>query len=621
MLTRWGAAIRADRPAEERAKVLDDYPRPQLVRPDWQNLNGTWQYAITPLRKLMPSTWDGEILVPFCVESPLSGVERSVAADERLWYRRTFSLQDANQRTLLHFGAVDYQCAVWVNGGLAASHIGGSDPFTVDITALVDQKDNELVVAVTDPTSSADQPRGKQHLKPQGIWYTPVTGIWQTVWLEQVPKAQHIDALQITPTPECDAVTVSAFLYRPTRDPTLAIRITVRRGEEVINTMVGRPDRTVRVPVPHPKLWSPDEPILYDVDVTLLRIDSPLPQANDRQRPAQLVRDVPVRGTTEAALYAAVDVTTGVVLDEVSSYFGLRHIEVGLHPDTGQPTVLLNGEPVFHLGPLDQGWWPDGLLTAPADEAMVYELEYLKAAGFNTLRKHIKVEPARYYYHCDRLGILVWQDMPSGFVPAQFVAPNDEGDGLRNPRAVQRYELELQRLIHCLSHHPSIVIWVLHNEGWGQFDTHRLTERIRSLDPTRLVNSASGWLDVGAGDLIDRHDYQPEPAPPEGDGRRALVMGEYGGVGWPIENHLWNPAMRNWGYQTFHNEEDVKAAYVLATEAIIAMHRDAGVCGAIYTQTTDVEGEINGLLTYDRDFQKLTPAWLAETHAPLVRQP
>jgi hypothetical protein len=374
----------------------------------------------------------------------------------------------------------------------------------------------------------------------------------------------------------------------------------------------------VKIPIPHPQRWSPTTPTLYDVEVTLLRINNPLPEHYEQPAPAQLLRQVPLRGETEASLYAGSNCAEAETIDQVQGYFGLRHIEVGPHPERGHPVLLLNGEAVFHLGPLDQGWWPDGLQTPPADEAIIHEIEYLKAAGFNTLRKHIKVEPARYYYHCDRLGILVWQDMPSGFLPAQFVAPNDENEGLRNSRSAERFDLELHRMINRLRIHPSIVVWVLHNEGWGQFDTHRLTERIRALDPNRVINSASGWSDLGAGDLIDKHDYRPDPTAPDADGKRALVVGEYGGVGWPVDGHLWNPAIRNWGYQTFHTEADVKAAYARITQAIVDMRLNEGVCAAIYTQTTDVEGEINGLLTYDRRVEKLSREWLAQMHRALT---
>ena len=613
MRTRWGEGVTPE-------DAWPDYPRPQMVRAGWRNLNGLWDYAIAARRDPQPATWDGKILVPFCVESALSGVGRRVSEAERLWYRRSFALSQTIERTLLHFGAVDYETAVWVNGAFAGAHRGGFDPFCLDLTDFVHDGDNELIVSVDDPTSGADQPRGKQHRNPQGIWYTPVTGIWQTVWIEQVPLENHIEEVRITPTPACDAVEIAVLLARPSRDPELAVELVVSEGGKPVTRLIARADRKSHLTIPDPKLWSPDHPALYDVEVRLVRVADPLPSDNDQQAAASLLREVPLRGETEADCYAGASIT-GRVLDEVRCYFGLRHIEVGPHPTTNRPTLLLNGEPVFHLGTLDQGWWPDGLHTPPTDAAMVYEIEYLKAAGFNTVRKHIKVEPARYYYHCDRLGLLLWQDMPSGFLPAQFVAPNDEDEGLRSATATEQYELELQRMIHRLRNHPCIVVWVLHNEGWGQFDTMRLARQIKSLDPTRVVNAVSGWLDMDSGDLIDRHDYQATPAAPSADGRRALVIGEYGGIGWPIAGHLWNPKMRNWGYQTFHHATEVQAAYTRTAEAIIAMHRDHGVCAAIYTQTTDVEGEVNGLLTYDRSVEKLAADWLALVHAPLRNSP
>jgi beta-galactosidase/beta-glucuronidase len=591
-----------------------------MVRDAWTSLNGVWQYAITDIASPEPTAWDGDILVPFCVESPLSGVERSVTPGERLWYRRTFRLSATTQRTLLHFGAVDHECALWINGGLAGSHRGGFDPFTMDITDFVRPGDNVIVLGVTDPTSSADQPRGKQHLNPQGIWYSAVTGIWQTVWLEQVPRERYIEEVRIVPTADCCTIRFTAFLNRPTRDPELAVHLAIRLDGEPVADRIVRPDREGTIEIPDPQLWGPDRPALYDVEVRLMRIPNPLPAENDQATTAQLQRQVPLRGKEEAALYASTDAGDGVELDRVASYFGLRRIELGAHPEGGHPTLLLNGEPVFHLGPLDQGWWPDGFHTPPSDEAMIYEIEYLKSAGFNALRKHIKVEPARYYYHCDRLGILVWQDMPSGFLPGQFVAPNDQGEAVRANRSTEQFELELSRIVNRLRHHPSIVMWVLHNEGWGQFDTARLSDRIRGLDPGRLINATSGWLDVAAGDVIDRHDYGTEPQGPAPDGRRALVVGEYGGIGWPVEGHLWNPEMRNWGYETLHTEEEVRSAYRRVTNAIINLYRNHGLSAAIYTQTTDVEGEINGLITYDRDIEKLPAAWLAELHAPLINQ-
>ena len=607
MMTRWGEKLL------QQPDWLREYPRPQMQRQSWINLNGFWQYAVTSKTSGCPSSWDGEIRVPFCIESRLSGVSKSVSEQQRLWYRREVQIPDLSHRTLLHFGAVDYDCSVWVNGGLAGGHIGGSTAFSLDITEFLIDGDNELIVSVADPTSSGDQPRGKQHLKPDGIWYTPVTGIWQTVWIEQVPHSHHIEALRVTPIDDCSAIEVIAFLHRPSRDPGLAIEWTISlQGEEMVKT-IGRVNRRTVLPVQDAQLWSPQRPTLYDLQARLIRVADPLPENNDQQQSAQLIRDTPLRGSTEAELYASAQ-ATGEMLDEVTSYFGLRQISVGPHPVKGHPALLLNDEPLFQLGTLDQGWWPDGLLTPPGEEAMLYELNYLKAAGFNTLRKHIKVESARYYYHCDRLGLLVWQDMPSGFIPAQFVAPNDEDEDLRSPRSSLLFSNELQEMIVQLSHHPSIVMWVLHNEGWGQFDTQRLTQTIRGLDASRPINATSGWLDVGAGDVIDKHDYAAEPLPPEPDGGRALVIGEFGGIGWPITGHLWNPAMRNWGYQTFHTRAEAHEAYAKAAGAVLRMRDLHGLSGAIYTQTSDVEGEVNGLLTYDRAVEKFDPDWLKRVH-------
>ncbi len=554
--------------------------------------------------------------MPFCVESALSGVTRRVEPNERLWYQRVFTLESCAPRTLLHFGAVDYHAAVWINDAFVASHSGGFDPFTLDISEYVAEGENTVCVAVDDPTSAEDQPRGKQQLKPGGIWYTPVTGIWQTVWLEQVPRDNHITEVRIAPNVTDASVAVEVLLARSTRDARLAVNLRVRRGERIVATLTGRPDRVIRVPIDAPELWSPTNPTLYDLDVELVRVPNPLPAQNEHRATASLLREVPLRGATEASLYLNAG-PPEAVLDSVRSYFGMRSIAVGPHPGSEAPTLLLNGEPVFHLATLDQGWWPDGLHTPPADAAMIYEIEFLKAAGFNAVRKHIKVEPARYYHHCDRLGLLVWQDMPSGFLPGQFVAPNDEGEAIRASVSTENYELELQRMINRLRNHPSIVLWVLHNEGWGQFDTARLAQRIAAMDPTRPVNAASGWLDRPAGHLVDRHDYEPEPNPPAADGRRARVIGEYGGIGWPIEGHLWNPAMRNWGYQTFHSEAELKSAYARTTAAIVRAFREHDLCAAVYTQTTDVEGEVNGLVTYDRRVEKLSREWLAEIHRPL----
>jgi hypothetical protein len=600
LLTPWGEAL-------TEAPAWPEYPRPQLVRDGWTNLNGRWQYAIRPRASPAPSAWDGEIRVPFCVESALSGVARRVDPGERLWYRRNFRVDAAGQRVLLHFGAVDHHAAIFVNDAYVASHEGGFDAFTIDITDFVSAGENTLVVAVDDPTSAADQPRGKQHDRPQGIWYTPVTGIWQTVWLERVPLENHIAEVRVSPDLASASIRVEVLLARPTRDPTLAATFTVRLGDRTVATCTARPDRAVRVAVPDPAPWTPERPTLYDLDVALVRIPDPT------------TKDMRARGDDEAVAYGTAG-PVAATIDRVRTYFGMRSIAIGAHPASGLPTLLLNRAPVFHLATLDQGWWPDGLMTPPSDDAITWEIAFLKEAGFNAVRKHIKVEPARYYWHCDRLGLLVWQDMPSGFVPAQFVGPNDAGEGLRRRESATEFERALARMIRALAGHPCIVVWVLHNEGWGQFDSGRLTEFVRGIDPSRPVDATSGWLDVGAGEFVDRHDYAPEPTAPASDGRRVPIVGEYGGIGWPIEGHLWNPGMRNWGYQTFAREDEVRVAYMRVTAAIDRARRTHGVAAAVYTQTTDVEGEVNGLLTYDRRVEKLPRPWLAAIHAQLTSQ-
>jgi len=591
------------------ATAWPEYPRPQLVREAWLNLNGLWRYAIRPRTAPQPDDWDGDILVPFPVESALSGVQRAVTPSERLWYRRALTIPSAwgGQRIVLHFGAVDYECTISINAAFVGAHSGGSDPFSIDITEFLREGENDLVVGVWDPSNRGEQPRGKQHLNPQGIWYTAVTGIWQTVWLEPVPLDNHIDELRVTPNLAAASIDVEVLLRRPTTRTEIGVRLTVLAEGRMIATVIAPAERRVQIDIAAPRPWSSDSPFLYDLVAELVALRSPLAQG------------VPRRGAVEAEWYAAAE-PHGDVIDRVTGYFGMRSIEVGPDPRTGGPTLLLNGERVFQLGTLDQGWWPDGLLTPPADAAMVFEIGFLKAAGFNTLRKHIKVEPARYYYHCDRLGVLVWQDMPSGFAPAQHVLPNDAGEGLRKSVVAEQYELELRRMLNRLHAHPCIVMWVIHNEGWGQFDTRRLADWVKALDPSRVVNAVSGWLDVDvdAGDIRDIHDYAESPTLPAQETRRALVLGEYGGIGWPIDGHLWDPTLRNWGYQTYHSAGEVEAAYRLKTAAVVAMAQRGGVVGAIYTQTTDVEGEVNGLLTYDRRVEKLSRNWLRDVHAALL---
>jgi|TARA_Y100000310_G_scaffold284166_1_gene306769 beta-galactosidase/beta-glucuronidase len=623
MLTRWGEGVqqavrRADGRAELTNNVWGEYPRPQLKREAWLNLNGLWQYAIAPRTAPKPEAWDGEILVPFAVESPLSGVEKSVSIEERVWYERAFSLPVdwRDQRIILHFGAVDFEAAVWINAAYVGSHRGGFDPFSMDITEFIQPDANALTVAVWDPSSLGDQPRGKQHVTPQGIWYTSVTGIWQTVWAEPVDKEAHIDEIRIRSNLSDECIELDLLIARPTTRQTLAARISVMDGDTKVAAALMRPDRSITLTIPNVHTWSLTDPHLYDLVAELVPIADPYA---DQEEDAEQSRRRPRHGKLEAERYLNAEVT-GEPVDSVTAYFGMREIELGSGPRADQPCLLLNGKAEFHIGPLDQGWWPDGLHTPPSDEAIIYELEFLKAAGFTCLRKHIKVEPARYYYHCDRIGLMVWQDMPAAFAPAQHVSPFDETDQVRKSATNQQFELELRRMIDHLCNHPSIVMWVIQNEGWGQYDTARMTRWVKDLDPCRIVNSSSGWLDLGVGDVNDKHDYAPIPQSPAADPVRAVVMGEYGGIGWPVEGHLWNPEMRNWGYQTYHDQQAVQDAYRQKTEGIVSMRDEVGVCGAIYTQTSDVEGEINGLLTYDRKVEKLTRKWLFEVHKSLTDQ-
>ncbi|HEX3797747.1 MAG TPA: glycoside hydrolase family 2 TIM barrel-domain containing protein [Verrucomicrobiae bacterium] len=542
LMTRWAAEVSP-------TNVLPEYPRPQLVRPEWLNLNGLWNYAITPdSMSRMPET-NGQILVPFPVESALSGVMKKFDEHSVLWYRRTFTLPKAweEQRVRLHFGAVDWECRVMVNDQEIGRHRGGYDAFTFDITDALKWNDaEEISIAVTDPTEG-DQPHGKQSRKPEGIFYTASSGIWQTVWLEPVPEI-CIDQLQLTPLISAAALKVRAAVANSS-DQLVIEAVASANGVEVGRVTSG-PNQTALLTIAAPHLWSPDDPFLYDLRVTL--------KDGDR------------------------------VLDTVTSYFGMR--EIGLKKDAhGRTAIALNGRFIFEIGTLDQGFWPDGNYTAPTDSALRYDIEFLKNVGFNLIRKHVKVEPQRWYYWCDKLGLLVWQDMPSG------------GNG--TPEARQDFELELTHLITGMYNHPSIVQWVLFNEGWGQYDTERLVQVIKTIDPNRLVDDASGWTDMHTGDMMDVHSY-PEPVGAELDPTRAFVLGEYGGIGIRITNHCW--VSKSWGYKMVGLEQ-LPGWYVRLLHEIWNLHDKVGLSAAVYTQTTDIESECNGLMTYDRAVMKLKP--------------
>ena len=552
LMTRWAKDVKADKP-------LPEYPRPQMARGAWMNLNGVWQLGFAkegdepPLGKNLDET----ILVPFPVESALSGVMKHA---DRLWYRRTFHVPKDwdGQRIRLHFGAVDWEASVWVNGKSLGTHQGGYDAFTFDVTdALTDEGEQELIVGVFDPTDKGTQPRGKQVINPGGIFYTPATGIWQTVWLEPVPKGS-IKGLTIVPDVDGGKVRVTVEGDGDTAG--LVAGIEANDGDISVASASGRIGQPIELTIPRAKLWTPDSPFLYALSVDLR-------QGNN-----------------------------GV--DRVSSYFGMRKIEVG--PDEkGVTRLLLNGKAVFQVGPLDQGFWPDGIYTAPTDEALKFDIEITKKLGFNMTRKHVKVEPDRWYYWCDKLGLLVWQDMPAG---DKGIGPNDP-DLKRSPESARQYEAGLKAMVDGLRNHPSIIMWVVFNEGWGQFDTARITALTKALDPTRLVDSASGWTDrAGVGDVHDMHHY-PGPGTYDPEPRRAAVLGEFGGLGLGIDGHTWSN--KTWGYRGTASKDDLTRKYERLLARSWGLKDDKGLSAVVYTQITDVETEANGLLTYDREVIKV----------------
>jgi hypothetical protein len=526
-----------------------EYPRPQLTRADWQNLNGRWQFAAAEAGEQPPvgKNLGERILVPYPVESQLSGIQRH---EDRMWYRRTFTVpRDWNvgsgQRLKLNFGAVDWQSEVYVNGTKVADHKGGYDKFSADITdALKPGRTQELIVGVYDPTDAAggeNPPMGKQRLDPSGIWYTPSSGIWQTVWMEPVAR-DHVDSLKLTPDVDASTLTVEP---RGVRDG-VRVTATAYAGDRKVATVTGRTGSPLTLKIANPRLWSPDDPFLYDLKVT-------------------------------------------VGADRVSSYFGMRSIAV--QKVDGVPRTVLNGQPVFMMATLDQGFWPDGLHTAPTDEALAYDLKLHKQLGFNSVRKHIKVEPDRWFYWADKLGLLVWQDMPAM-------------NAGTSPSAAARaqYEHEMKEMIDEHISSPSVVMWVTFNEGWGQYDIGRIAQQAKSWDPTRLVNNQSGLnlgADGNAGDIMDEHGYPSPALPPRPDGERALVSGEYGGLGLAVPGHAWSVQQSYVDVDPATYTDD----YLTKLDEVRAL-----VCkgsnGAVYTQISDVEGELNGLTTYDRKVVK-----------------
>ncbi len=583
IMTKWAKEVTP-------ANAWDEYPRPQLQRKDWTNLNGLWNYAIAPKDAAKPAAWDGQILVPFAPESALSGVGKLLQPDQSLWYQRTFTAKkNPGKRTLIHFEAVDYETTVWLNGKELGKHTGAHTPFCFDLTEALKEGDNELLVRVHDATGGY-QLVGKQKRDPGGIWYTRVSGIWQSVWMEEVNE-RAIEDLDFTCDIKSGRINLQAKLSgKPVAGERL--KVTAFFKQRPVAEISGT--APLSIPIAEPQLWSPEAPNLYELKVELLD-------------------------------------GGGTVIDSVLSYTALR--ELGKAKDkNGNWRFTLNGKPVFHWGPLDQGWWPDGLLTPPSDEAMLSDIEYLKAAGFNMIRKHIKVEPRRYYYHCDRLGMMMWQDQvsmgygpktePEGSNPPWTrLAPNPP-EGTWPDAAHQQFVTEYQRMVDHLRDHPCIVVWSPFNEAWGQHRTMDVGKMAVAYDKTRPVNIASGGNFWPVGDIADEHAY-PDPAFPVGDKRfddYVKVVGEFGGHGWPVKGHLWDATRDNWGYGGLPKTLDEwKQRYMKSLGVLRGLRRE-GIAAGVYTQTTDVEGEVNGLLTYDR-VEKVPASWLKPLHDRLLATP
>ena len=563
--TSWGEQL-------DPKNVLPEYPRPIMERSDWKNLNGLWKYAITPKGTPAPAAYQGDILVPFAVESSLSGVGKMINEKEELWYQRTFDVPSAwrGKQILLHFGAVDWKAEVWVNDVKVGEHTGGFTPFYFDITSVLNKGNNDLVVKVWDPSDRGEQPRGKQIANPHGIWYTPVTGIWQTVWLEPV-ATQYITNLKTTPDIDNNSVKVEVAANTTSADK---VEVKVFDGKNLVAKGAALNGVPVELAMPtNAKLWSPDSPFLYNMEVTLYK--------------------------------------DGKAIDQVKSYTAMRKYSIR-KGQNGITRLQLNNKDYFQFGPLDQGWWPDGLYTAPTDEALVYDLKKTKDFGYNMVRKHVKVEPARWYTHCDQLGLIVWQDMPNGGPSPQWQARNyfNGREVIRSAASEANYRKEWKEIIDCLYSYPSIAVWVPFNEAWGQFKTPEIVAWTKEYDPSRLVNPASGGNHYTCGDILDLHHY-PGPNMFLYDPRRATVLGEYGGIGLVVEGNTWVNDKKNWGYVKFNTSDEVTNEYIKYGKHLLELIQK-GFSAAVYTQTTDVEGEINGLMTYDRKVIKMNEAKVRE---------
>lgn len=581
--TRWAEAAMCDMP-------LPEYPRPQMVREDWINLNGMFDFAITGDIDWCEE-YNEEIRVPFAVESCLSGVCKRVSAKDRLWYRKKITLPESfkGKRTLLHFGAVDWECKVYINKKEVGYHLGGYCPFSIDITDALTDGENELVVRVYDPTDEGWQNRGKQASESHGFWYTSTSGIWQTVWMEAVSE-NYIASYKVTPDIDTEVIALETAVVGAGD-----LKIKIYDGDNLVaEKAISANDK---IAIPDMKLWSPESPFLYDFVLELS--------------------------------------ADGKVTDSIKGYFGMRKYSIGEYE--GYNRLFLNNEPYFQRGLLDQGYWSDGGLTPPTDEAMIYDIEKMKDLGFNMLRKHIKVEPARWYYHCDKLGMLVWQDMVSGgkalnvfhagvlpvihgvLNPLVYMSKKDNAYATFNRDRIEwrlQFEEELFEMIDCLYNYTSICCWVPFNEGWGQFDAKRIGDAIKEKDPSRFVDHASGWYDQKGCDFRSIHKYILPFIMPKYDGR-PIVLSEFGGYSQKIRNHVWNWE-KSFGYQMYANKVALTNAYKGLHEKQIIPNIKKGLSATVYTQVSDVEFEVNGILSYDRELVKIDEDVLREINSKMT---
>ncbi|WP_163326061.1 glycoside hydrolase family 2 protein [Draconibacterium mangrovi] len=588
--TRWAEKVTPD-------NVWKEYPRPQMVRPEWKSLNGLWEYAVTSKNATKPEAWEQNILVPFALETPLSGVGRRIESNEVIWYKRSFELAPkANERQLLNFEGVDYKCMVWVNGELAGSHVGGNLPFSFDVTDLVKPGENEVKLRVIDGTDDFDlyQLRGKQKRDNGGIWYTPSSGIWAPVWIESVPET-YIKSVKLLADMygELKAEATIGGLQQKAQ-----LQVSVFDNDELVVQKKGL-CTDVLLSVKNAKLWSPSSPKLYDLKIELLDVD-------------------------------------GKVLDVVTSYTGFRTVGKACDAE-GNWRFTLNGKEIFHYGPLDQGWWPESFLLPPSDEAIVWEMDFLKKAGFNMIRKHKKAEIRRYYYHADRMGFVIWQDQTSGgsggrewpkwkrlHMESEDYAPKRPDQWHREDAldadwpdwAHELYKNELKTMIDVLYNHPSVVVWTTFNERWGQHRSMEVGNWVEAYDPSRLLNIASGGNFFEVGDIADQHQYPHPDYPLDVDLYNDYVkaVGEFGGHGWAEKDHIWDTSKRNWGYGGMPKTKEEYIERYVESCRILGELRKKGISAGVYTQTTDVEGELNGLITYDRAVMKISPEELYEIH-------